>query len=128
MRGVYVVNTKSNLEAGRQATEKLLDLHNPPDAIFSSSDFAALGAIQELKEKNIAIPEDFCVVGFGNEPFTKFMELSISSVNQSPEQMGEIAAKVILEQININTNLKMEKRVVLVPELLIRKSSNRQNL
>lgn len=126
-REEYVVHTKSNVEAGKQATEKLLGLHNPPDAIFSSSDFAALGAIQELKEKNIAIPEDFCVVGFGNEPFTKFMELSISSVNQSPKEMGEMAAKVFLEQINTNTNLKMEKKVVLVPELLIRKSSNRQN-
>ena len=112
---------------GREAAEKLLALENPPNAIFSTSDFAALGAIQKLKEHGIKIPEDFCVFGFGNEPFTKFMELSISSVNQSPKEMGEMAAKVFLEQININTNLKMEKKVVLVPELLIRKSSNRQN-
>jgi LacI family transcriptional regulator len=121
----YVIRTKSNVDAGILATKTLLELDSPPDAIFSSSDFAALGAIQELKEQNIRIPEDFCVVGFGNEPFTKFMELSISSVQQSPEVMGSMTAKVFLEQMN--TNLKMGKKVVLVPELLIRKSSNRKS-
>jgi LacI family transcriptional regulator len=99
----------------------------PPDAIFSSSDFAGLGAIQELKEQGIKIPKEFCVVGFGNEPFTKFMELSISSIDQSPMEMGKMAAKVFLEQINNKDNLKIEKKVVLVPELVTRKSSNRQN-
>jgi DNA-binding LacI/PurR family transcriptional regulator len=124
----YVIQTKSSVEAGRTAVEKLLKLENPPDAIFSSSDFAALGAIQELKERGIKIPEDFCVFGFGNEPFTKFMELSISSVDQSPMEMGKMAAKVFLEQLNNPKNLKMEKKVVLNPELHIRKSSSRHTL
>jgi LacI family transcriptional regulator len=123
----YVLRTKSNVDAGINATKILLNLDTPPDAIFSSSDFAGLGAIQEVKEQGIAIPNNFCVVGFGNEPFTKFMELSISSVDQSPMEMGKMAAKVFLEQINNNDNQKIEKKVVLVPELLPRKSSNRQN-
>nr|WP_314897703.1 LacI family DNA-binding transcriptional regulator [uncultured Flavobacterium sp.] len=124
----YVFQTISSIEAGREAVEKLLKLQNPPDALFSSGDFTALGAIQELKEHGIKIPEDFCVVGFGNEPFTKFMELSISSVDQSPLEMGRMAAKVFLEQINNTENFKMEKKVVLNPELQIRKSSSRNAL
>ncbi|MGQ7947015.1 LacI family DNA-binding transcriptional regulator [Flavobacterium sp. WC2509] len=121
----YVFQTKSNVEAGRLAVEKLLGLNPPPDGIFSSSDFAALGAIQELKERGISIPDEFCVFGFGNEPFTRFMELSISSVDQSPLEMGKMAAKVFLEQINNTTNVKIEKKVVLNPTLHIRKSSTR---
>jgi LacI family transcriptional regulator len=123
----YVIRTKSNVDAGINATKTLLLQETPPDAIFSSSDFAGLGAIQELKEQGIKIPKEFCVVGFGNEPFTKFMELSISSIDQSPMEMGKMAAKVFLEQINNKDNLKIEKKVVLVPELVTRKSSNRQN-
>jgi LacI family transcriptional regulator len=123
----YVIRTKSNVDAGINAAKTLLALKIPPDSIFSSSDFAGLGAMQELIEQGINIPKDFCVVGFGNEPFTKFMELSISSVDQSPMEMGKMAAKVFLEQINCTDNLKIEKKVVLAPELLIRKSSNRQN-
>lgn len=119
----YVVKSKSKIEDGAHVTNKLLQLKNPPDAIFSASDFAALGAIQELRSNGIKIPEDFCVVGFGNEPFTKFMELSISTVDQSPLEMGKMAAKVFLEQINHTENFKMEKKIVLNPILHIRKSS-----
>lgn len=122
----YVFQTKSSLESGSMAVKKFLSLKNPPDAIFSSSDFAALGAIQELKAQGIRIPEDFCVVGFGNEPFTKFMEQSISTVDQCPQEMGKMAAKVLLEQMKNPESIKIEQKVVLTTELLIRKSSSRK--
>jgi LacI family transcriptional regulator len=121
----FVFQTKSSVDAGRQAVAKLLDLTPPPDGIFSSSDFAALGAIQELKGRGIKVPEEFCVFGFGNEPFTRFMELSISSVDQSPLEMGTMAAKVFLEQINNTDNVKIEKKVVLTPKLFVRDSSTK---
>src|SRR5690606_26993040 len=94
----YVLQTKSDIEAGKKAIDKLLKLKERPDAVFSSSDYIALGVIQQLKAKNIKVPEDFCVVGFSNEPFTKFMELSITSVDQSTLEMGKMAAKVFLKQ------------------------------
>lgn len=122
----YVIRSKSKIEDGAFVTNKLLQLKPQPDAIFSASDFAALGAIQELRSNGVKIPEDFCVVGFGNEPFTKFMELTISTVDQSPLEMGKIAAKIFLEQINNPENFKMEKKIVLEPNLLIRKSSSRK--
>lgn len=121
----YVLRTKSNVDAGIVAAKKLLNLKDKPDAIFSSSDFAGLGAIQEIKRQGLKIPDEFCVVGFGNEPFTKFMELSISSIDQSPLQMGKMAAKVFLEQSS-NLDIKIEKKVILNPEIHIRKSSLRE--
>ncbi|CAH0335534.1 Catabolite control protein A [Flavobacterium sp. CECT 9288] len=121
----YVIRSKSNLEEGALVTKTLLQLDTPPDAIFSASDFAALGAIQELKCQGYTLPQDFCVVGFGNEPFTKFMELSITTIDQSPQEMGKMAAKVFLEQMNTSDNVKIEKKIVLNPILHIRKSSLR---
>lgn len=121
----YVVRTKSSLEEGKKAIKKLLKLKNPPEAVFSASDFAALGAIQELKSKGIKIPTDFSVIGFANEPFTKFMELSISTIDQFPLEMGRMTAKVFLEQVNNTEKIKIEKKVVLEPELIIRKSTQK---
>lgn len=121
----YVIRIKSSVEEGIKATQELLKLKSKPDAIFSSSDFAGLGAIQELKNNGYNIPEDFCIVGFGNEPFTKFMELSISTIDQSPLEMGKMTAKVFLEQTSNSEKLISEKKVVLAPELIIRKSSNK---
>ena len=53
----YVIETKSNVEEGKRVTKLLLEMETTPDAIFSSSDFTALGAIQELKAHGIKIPE-----------------------------------------------------------------------
>lgn len=121
----YVIRTKSSLEEGKKSLKKLLKLKNPPEAIFSASDFAALGAIQELKSKGFKIPTDFSVIGFANEPFTKFMELSISTIDQFPLEMGRMTAKVFLEQVNSTDKVKIEKKVVLEPELIIRKSTKK---
>ncbi|MCM4149990.1 LacI family transcriptional regulator [Arenibacter sp. N53] len=119
-----VIETQSSVLDGRRAARLLLDMETPPDAIFSSSDFAALGAIQEIKESGFKIPEDICVVGFSNEPFTRFMELTtISTVDQFPLEMGRTAAQVFLEEVSNTEDTKITKNVVLTPQLIIRKSS-----
>lgn len=118
-----VIETFSKVVEGRKTTKKLLKLKNPPDAIFSSSDFTALGAIQEIKEQGLRIPEDISVVGFSNEPFTRFMELSITSVDQSPIEMGRIAANKFLDEVDGALMNKPKESIVLQPELIIRDSS-----
>ncbi|MFP9115431.1 LacI family DNA-binding transcriptional regulator [Flavobacterium sp. RHBU_3] len=122
----YIIQTKSKVEDGQQAAKQLLKLKEKPDAIFSTSDFAALGAVQEIKAEGIKIPEEVCVVGFGNEAFTKFMELTISTIDQCAMDMGKIAAQVFMEQIKNTSNAVVEKKVVLNPELIIRQSSTRK--
>ncbi|WMI69075.1 LacI family DNA-binding transcriptional regulator [Mangrovimonas sp. YM274] len=119
----YVELVRSKVEEGKKAAKKLMKLNPQPDGIFSSSDPVILGAIQEMTSQGIKIPEDCAVIGFSNEPFTKFMELPITSVDQSPLEMGKITAQVFLEQVNNTNNVKVEKKVVLSPELMIRKSS-----
>lgn len=118
-----VIETMSKVLEGRKVTKQLLAMETPPDAIFSASDFTALGAIEEIKAHGLRIPEDVSVVGFSNEPFTRFMELSITSVDQSPIEMGKISAQVFLEEANNSKKIKSEKQVVLSPELIIRDSS-----
>jgi LacI family transcriptional regulator len=54
------------------------------------------------------------------------MELSISTVDQCPKEMGKMAANVFLEQLKNTDSVKIEKKVVLTTELLIRKSSSRR--
>ncbi|WP_339659104.1 LacI family DNA-binding transcriptional regulator [uncultured Polaribacter sp.] len=120
-----VLECFSDVQEGRKKVKMLLETDPTLDAIFSSSDFSALGAIQEIKSQGLRIPEDICVVGFSNEPFTKFMELSITSVDQSPLEMGRIAAQIFLEEVSNDVNIKSEKHVVLSPELILRKSSQK---
>lgn len=118
-----VIETMSKVVEGRKTTKIFLNMANRPDAIFSSSDFTALGAIEEIKAHGLKIPEDISVIGFSNEPFTRFMELSITSVDQSPVKMGRLTAQVFLEEVDNDKRIKTQKKVILEPELIIRKSS-----
>lgn len=122
-----IIFTGSSIEEGTEAIKKLWSKKSVPDAIFSSSDFAALGACQELKKRNIKIPQEVAIIGFSNEPFTQFMELPISSVDQTPVLMGKMAGQVFLESVKENgSGVSIEKKVVLTPQLYIRKSSKRK--
>ncbi|UKB82010.1 LacI family transcriptional regulator [Chryseobacterium sp. MEBOG06] len=122
-----IISTESSIDGGIEAIKKLWNKKSVPDAIFSSSDFAALGACQELKKRNIKIPQEVAVIGFSNEPFTQFMELPISSVDQTPVLMGKMAGQVFLESVKENgSGVSIEKKVVLTPQLYIRKSSKKK--
>lgn len=122
-----IITTGSSIEEGINAAKVLWKRKEKPDAIFSASDFAALGVCQELKKKKVKIPQDIGIIGFSNEPFTQFMELSISSIDQTPVMMGKIAAKVFLESIKeTDSGIAIEKKLVLAPKLYIRQSSKRK--
>lgn len=123
---IYFIALKSNMEAGKEAAERLMNLPVPPDAIFSSTDNGLLGAIKYLQSLSVKIPEEFCVVGFSNEPFTQFMEPSISSVDQSPVEMGRMAAKVFLEHMDTEKSVNIQKNVILPSKLIIRTSSSKK--
>lgn len=122
-----IISTGSSIEAGIEAIKKLWSKKTVPDAIFSASDFAALGACQELKKRKIKIPDEVAVIGFSNEPFTQFMELPMSSVDQTPVNMGKMAGKVFLDNVKESgQGISTEKKVVLAPQLHIRRSSEKQ--
>ncbi len=113
------------VEDGNAGMQQLLALENPPDAVFSASDYAALGAMQMLKEKRLRIPEDVALVGFANEPFTSFVEPALSTVDQHSQQMGMAIARLFFEEIQAPKQSRVSRQVILTPELLIRGSSLR---
>ncbi len=120
----YVLRTNSSIEEGKRAVEILFSLNEKPDAIFSASDFVALGAIQELQKRGIKVPEEVSVIGFANEPFTDFLELSISTIDQFPLEMGRTVARVYLNQeTGDEAGGNVQKKVVLQPKLIARKST-----
>ncbi|MEM1321145.1 MAG: LacI family DNA-binding transcriptional regulator [Bacteroidota bacterium] len=120
-----VIKSQVQLEDGRAGMEQLLALAERPDAVFASSDYAAMGAMQVLKERNLKIPEEMALVGFMNEPFTAFVEPGLTSVDQMSEEMGRFAAEIFLEQVQAKGKAFVPRKTVLTPELIIRGSSRK---
>jgi LacI family transcriptional regulator len=122
-----VVESDMQLEDGRSSMQTLLKGDIMPDAVFSSSDLGAMGALQVLKENKIRIPDEVAIFGFSNEPFTSFSDPPISSVDQHCQRMGNAASEVFLEEISRTTTEKfIPRKVVFTPELVIRGSSSRK--
>ena len=122
-----IINTGSSIEEGIHAMKNVWKRKVKPDAIFSASDFTALGVCKEIKNLGLEMPKDIGVIGFSNEPFTQFMELSISSVDQTPVMMGKVSGNVFLESIKDNfSGITIEKKLVLSPMLCVRQSSKRK--
>lgn len=118
-----ILESDLKLEAGKQMTEKIMQWDHLPDAIFSSSDYAAIGAMQVLKSNEIEIPGKVAIVGFSNEPFTSFIEPPLSTVEQHSKKIGQYAANLFLDIAKKNKGEHTATKTVLSPELIIRKSS-----
>jgi LacI family transcriptional regulator len=118
----FVFQANSDIASGRKVARQILSSAANIDAIFCSSDYIALGVMQELKENNIDIPGDVAVVGFSNEPFTELLDLTLTSIEQNPYEMGKSAARVFLDQVNSKDAI-IEHAVKLKPKLCIRDSS-----
>ncbi|HHH49860.1 MAG TPA: LacI family transcriptional regulator, partial [Saprospiraceae bacterium] len=113
------------LEEGKAAIQQLMNMTKRPDALFSASDYSALGALLFLKEKAVHIPKEFGVVGYSNENFTALISPALTTVDQHAIELGRLSAKSCLDILNNNKNTKA-KSIVLDPQLIIRASSQRK--
>ena len=118
-----IIESSLSLEDGRREMEHLLQLEDKPDAVYVASDYAALGALQVLNEKEIKVPEEIRLIGFGNEPFTSLVTPSISSIDQHSRDIGRIAAETFLKRVKEPKVKQSLNKIILDAELIIRDSS-----
>lgn len=105
------------------AIQQLMNLPNPPDAIFCGNDTTALSVMIYLRDIGIRIPQDMGIVGFSDEPYSKVVSPSISTIAQPGFEMGQKAAELMI--MKIEDKDKEFHTIVLPSELIIRESSNR---
>lgn len=118
-----IVHHELSREAGWKAAEKLMQMKNRPDAIFSSSDYAALGALLYLRENNIKIPEEVGVAGFSNEIFTSLVDPALTTVDQHSNEIGTFCARQFLEEVELKNENYVPRMIILNPRLIIRQST-----
>lgn len=125
----YLVECAPNKDEGTNAMERLLELPEPPDAIFAASDYLALGAIRAIKNAGLKIPDDIGVVGFSNEEFSSQVSPTITTIDQFSESMGAAAAELLFELLQEKKQGKefVVQNRTLTPSLIVRESSDRKS-
>jgi LacI family transcriptional regulator len=108
-------------QTGYENTKRLLQSADPPPtAIFASNDLSAFGAMDAAREHGYRIPDDISIIGFDDIPQASFVFPKLTTVRQPLEQMGQVAVKMLLEQIEDQSNTP--QRVALATQLVIRDS------
>ncbi|MBO9636814.1 MAG: LacI family DNA-binding transcriptional regulator [Siphonobacter aquaeclarae] len=111
-------------EKARIYARYLLDLPQPPEAIFAVNDPTAIQVILAAKARGICIPDELAVVGFSDDPISAIIEPGLTTVAQPVYEMGRTAARLFLETVGTQTAPTTR---VLQTELIVRGSSSRKS-
>lgn len=110
-------------ECGEEGVRQLLQLKNKPNAIFAVNDRKAIGAMLELKQQNIKIGKEMGVVGFTNDPISRIISPTLTTVAEPALEIGRISCELLLK--HINKKHFSPKEIILPGKLIIRESTSK---
>jgi DNA-binding LacI/PurR family transcriptional regulator len=107
------------VDGGRAAMRRLLEMPQRPTAIFAESDEMAFGALREIRDAGLRVPEDVAVIGFDDHPMSELMDLS--TVRQPVvDQALDVTARLLALIAEDTEELPRDPAVVLPTELIAR--------
>jgi LacI family transcriptional regulator len=121
-----IVENAWTKELGAEGTKRLLNLPEPPDAIFAStSDFSALGVLEVALAMGIKVPSELGICGYSNEAFTEITSPSITTIDQFSIHMGKTVAELYFRGVEMKGSPRTPETISITPKLIIRASTSR---
>jgi len=109
-----------NQQDGFAGASSLLDLPDPPTAIFASNDVMAMGVMDAVRNRGLRVPEDISVIGFDDIPQAALVHPALTTIRQPLETMGRVATQMLIELMH--EPQKKAGRIELPTELIVRDS------
>jgi DNA-binding LacI/PurR family transcriptional regulator len=94
---VFVRLAPYSQEQTRQVARELLNLPEPPTAIFSATDFQALGVLKAARQLDVSVPEQLAVIGFDDLDMAEYADLT--TICQHLDESGRLAVEILLAQL-----------------------------
>ncbi len=107
-------------ESGYAGFSHLVNLKNPPSAIFCSNDLMAIGAMRAAADMGVEIPKSVSIVGYDDIRLSSFVNPRLTTIHQPIDLVGKTAVEVLLRALSGRES--SPQQVVLRPELIVRKS------
>ena len=99
-------------EAAFEATNKLLDLPDPPTVIFYPDDISCFGGRNAIRQRGMRIPDDISVVGYDGIELVSRISPMLTTIVQDTEKIGRLAASKLIDLINNPKGTLIEQVVV----------------
>ncbi len=116
-----VVPGEFDYASGFAGGTRLLELPDPPSAVFAASDEMALGVYEAARKRGLRVPEDLSVIGFDDLPQACWASPPLTTVRQPLAEMGMLAVRTVLRLID-DERLESTK-VELATEVVVREST-----
>lgn len=107
---------------GRRTAEVLLDLAEPPTAIFAGSDSQAAGVYQVVGERGLRVPHDVSVVGFDDTQVCTLLSPPLTTIRQPLGEMAREAVRLVLGA-PLPEDAEKTPRIELATSLIVRDSA-----
>jgi len=111
LREEYVALAPHGLDSACQSAHRLLDLPEPPTAIFSPSDTQSMGVLKAARERGVSVPEQLAVIGFDDIEIADY--IGLTTVRQPLEESGRVAVELLLARLVDRTRPAQQVRLPL---------------
>lgn len=100
----------------------LMQLPNPPTAIFCGTDLIAIGVINQLNRSGVKVPDDVSVTGFDDIEEASTVFPSLTTISQRADKIAQQALDLLLKMIESPDSPIEQETILVMPELVIRES------
>jgi LacI family transcriptional regulator len=121
----FVVQGQFTYRSGLAAAEKLLDLRDPPTAIFASNDDMAAATIAVAHRRHLDVPRDLTVCGFDDTDFAQSIWPELTTIHQPIAEMSRTAVKMVVDQVRARRSGKDQQATeTMLDFALVRRDSD----
>lgn len=110
-------------DCGEEVIYEFLNRETIPDAIFAVNDAVAIGTMPLILEKGLRIPQDMSLIGFDDEPYSRYFKPSLTTVWQPVYDLGLLSGRILMNHILYNPEDYTYRYELLKPELVLRQST-----
>jgi DNA-binding LacI/PurR family transcriptional regulator len=84
---------------GYEGMRSLLELPEPPDAVFAYNDLLAIGAMHAILQTDLRIPQDIAVIGFDDIEDGRFSNPTLTTISPDKERIGRLAVRQLIARV-----------------------------
>lgn len=120
--GYLVAEGDFRFDGGKTSMKQLLDLPQPPDAVFAANDMMALGAMDVARESGLTIPDEIAIIGYDDIPIAAHTSPPLTTMAIPKKELGCADGELVLSQLGKPRPATPVRRIFSA-ELVVRQSA-----